>query len=38
MSPAGINTPVTPSDQLAYVIGAQILWPGASALQNKAGI
>lgn len=38
MSPARINTPVTPSDQLAYVIGAQILWPGASALQNKAGI
>jgi hypothetical protein len=38
MSPTGITTPITPSDQLAYVIGAQILWPGASAAQNTAGI
>lgn len=38
MSPAGISTPITPTQQLAYVIGAQILWPGASTTQNAAGI
>jgi hypothetical protein len=31
MTPAGITTPVSPTDQLAYVIGAQILWPGAAS-------
>lgn len=31
MSPVGINTPVTPTDQLAYVIGAEVLWPGAAS-------
>lgn len=29
MTPVGINTPVSPMDQLAYVIGAEVLWPGA---------
>ncbi|HEX8618032.1 MAG TPA: hypothetical protein VF911_10645 [Thermoanaerobaculia bacterium] len=38
MNPVGNKTPVTATDQLAYVIGAQILWPGASASQNAAGI
>jgi hypothetical protein len=31
MTPVGINTPVTPTDQLAYVIGAEVLWPGAAS-------
>jgi hypothetical protein len=38
MSPVGISTPVAAADQLAYVIGAEILWPGASSLQNLAGL
>jgi hypothetical protein len=29
MSPAGITTPISATDQFAYVIGAEILWPGA---------
>lgn len=37
MSPAGAYTPVSATDQLAYVIGAQLLWPGATATQNAAG-
>ena len=38
MSPTGISTPIAPTDQFAYVVGAEILWPGASTLQNRAGI
>jgi hypothetical protein len=38
MDPVGLQTPVTPTAQLAYVIGADILWPGASTLQNQAGV
>jgi hypothetical protein len=38
MSPSGITNPVAAPDQLAYVVGAQVLWPGASTLQNLAGI
>jgi hypothetical protein len=38
MSPAGISTPIAATDQFAYVVGAEILWPGASTLQNRAGI
>ncbi|HKI00854.1 MAG TPA: hypothetical protein VKK31_02625 [Thermoanaerobaculia bacterium] len=38
MSPVGITTPITPTDQLAYVVGAQILWPGASTSPNQPGI
>jgi hypothetical protein len=38
MSPAGITTPVSATAQLAYVIGAQILWPGASTAQNRAAL
>jgi len=38
MSPAGISTPISAADQLAYVIGAQIRWPGASQTQQLAGI
>lgn len=30
MSPVGNTTPVTPADQLAYVVGAEVIWPGAS--------
>lgn len=29
LTPVGITTPLTPTDQLAYVIGAEVLWPGA---------
>lgn len=38
MTPVGVVNPVTPMDQLANVVGAQIVWPGASASQNRAGI
>ena len=31
MSPPGTSTPVAPTDQLAYVVGAEVLWPGAPA-------
>lgn len=30
MTPVGITTPVTPADQLAYVIGAEVLWAAGS--------
>lgn len=30
MTPVGNTTPVTPADQLAYVIGVEVLWPGAT--------
>jgi hypothetical protein len=29
MTPPATVSPVTPTDQLAYVIGAEVLWPGA---------
>jgi hypothetical protein len=29
MTPEGIKTPVTPNDQLAYVVGVEMDWPGA---------
>lgn len=38
MTPVGMTTPVAAADQLAYVIGAEMIWPGGSAAQNKAGI
>jgi len=38
MNPVGNTTPVTPASQLATVIGAQIVWPGASVSANRAGI
>ena len=31
MTPVGITTPVAAVDQLANVVGAQIVWPGAPA-------
>ncbi|MFC4159029.1 hypothetical protein [Chitinimonas lacunae] len=36
MSPAGINAPLSPTDQLANVIGVQVVWPGATQKQNLA--
>jgi hypothetical protein len=30
MTPVGNVTPVSPADQLAYVVGAEIMWPGSS--------
>lgn len=38
MVPVGVTTPVLSTDQLANVVGAQVVWPGASAQQNRAGI
>ena len=38
MSPAGVTVPVSPNQGLAYVIGAEIFWPGVSTAQNQAGI
>ena len=38
MTPVGATTPVTATDQLANVVGAEINWPGASASANRAGI
>jgi hypothetical protein len=38
MTPVGNTTPVSATSQLAYVVGAQILWPGASTAQNQAAI
>jgi hypothetical protein len=38
MKPVGNKNPVTAADQLANVVGAQIVWPGASAPSNRAGI
>jgi hypothetical protein len=38
MSPVGTTTPVSATAQLAYVVGAQILWPGASTVQNRAAL
>lgn len=29
MTPPATSSPITPTDQLAYVIGAEILWPGS---------
>jgi len=31
MTPPALTAPVTPADQLAYVIGAEILWPGSAS-------
>ncbi|PWA10441.1 hypothetical protein [Flavobacterium laiguense] len=38
MSPVGTTTPVSATAQLAYVVGAQILWPGATTAQNRAAL
>jgi hypothetical protein len=38
MTPVGIKSPVAATDQLAFVVGAQIVWPGASVSQNRAGV
>ena len=38
ISPPSTSTPVATGQQLAYVIGASMIWPGATALQNQAGI
>jgi hypothetical protein len=38
MTPVGNTTPISATSQLAYVVGAQVLWPGASTAQNIAAI
>jgi hypothetical protein len=38
MTPVGTITPVSATAQLAYVVGAQILWPGATTAQNRAAL
>jgi hypothetical protein len=38
MTPVGITTPVAAVDQLATVVGVEMVWPGASATQNRAAV
>ncbi len=38
MTPVGLTVPITATAQLATVVGAEILWPGASATQNASAI
>ncbi|MCP3750878.1 hypothetical protein [Pseudomonas sp. SBB6] len=38
MTPVGTTAPVASTDQLASVVGVQMIWPGASAAQNRAAL